>query len=166
MIDGNARDLFLKQIRENAGIIQKVVAIYTDTREDGEDLFQEILYQSWKAFSTFRQESKFSTWLYRVSLNTALVFRRNAKQRETQGIDDTTVQPAVEPKFANQETESLLRAIKSMQKIDRMIITLHLEGYSNAEIAETIGITKENTAVKIHRIKKTLAEKLTSYEKH
>lgn len=70
------KEEFMSRISDCSGLIHKIIAIYTDRKEDGEDLLQEILYQSWKSYPSYRNDSKFSTWLYKVSLNTALVYRR------------------------------------------------------------------------------------------
>ncbi len=154
------KHLFLSKVEACRGIIHKITAIYADSKEDKEDLFQEILYQSCRSFPNFRDESDFSTWLYRIALNTALVFKRKEKKHKTEGINEDLTQISDEPLFDSGEKAALIEAIKSLSKVERMIITLHLEGYSNSEIADIAGITKENTAVKIHRIKKLLIIKI------
>jgi RNA polymerase sigma factor (sigma-70 family) len=152
---------FLAEIKSCTAIIHKISALYTDVREDREDLFQEILYQCWKSYPNFRQESKFTTWVYQLSLNTALVYRskisRNNKLLSV--TDDMSSLPEAGLE-SHQADHSFMDLIKSLHKVERMIITLHLEGYSNNEISQIIGLSKENTAVKIHRIRKALIEKL------
>jgi RNA polymerase sigma factor (sigma-70 family) len=153
-----SKEVFLENIRENAGIIHKVTAIYTDTKEDREDLYQEILYQSWKSYSSFRQDSKFSTWLYRISLNTALVFRRKDTGQAHFQLNESISNHLDNSYEYSQPTHELIAAIKTLSKVDRMIITLYLEGYTYQEIANMAGISKDNTGVKIFRIKNILSQ--------
>ncbi len=151
---------FLSRMNECSGLIHKIVAIYSETREDGEDLLQEILYQSWKSYSSYRKESKFSTWLYRVILNTALVYRRNKSRMNTEDLNDELLQKTESQDPLAEGKSVLITAIRELSKADRMIITLYLEGYNYREIAEISGISKENSAIRIHRIKKQLTNKL------
>jgi len=159
-MDQGIRDVFSGQISENAGIIHKVVAIYADTREDQEDLYQEILFQSWKSYASFRHDSKFSTWLYRVSLNTALVFRRKDARHSHSHLDESVAPHADDSHESCDDRHALIAAIRTLPKVERMIITLHLDGYTYKEIGEMTGISKDNAGIKIHRIKKKLSETL------
>ncbi len=145
---------FLSLIRTHSGIIHKVIRLYVDHDEDRKDLYQEILYQAWASLDRFDHRSKFSTWLYKVGLNTVLTFRRKEKSPMASVAEHMA--------FSEQsdEAERLLQAMKQLQEIDRLIITLHLEGYDNEEVAEITGITKNNVAVKLHRIKQLLNQKL------
>jgi RNA polymerase sigma-70 factor, ECF subfamily len=153
---------FTELIDQNRGIIYKVIRLYVRHEEDEQDLFQEILFQAWKSFPNFKGNSKFSTWLYRVSLNTVLTFKR--KPLLVVPYEDLTLlkTPAVE-KNQIDESEALYIAIRELNEVDRMIVTLHLDGYENEEIADISGITKNNTAVKLHRIKEVLMQKLKAY---
>lgn len=152
---------FTEQIDQNRGIIYKVIRLYVHHEDDEKDLFQEILFQAWKSYPRFLGQSKFSTWLYRVALNTVLTFKRRIKLVEPH--DDMSRFNAVSTDGnRNEESEALYIAIRMLNEIDRMIVTLHLDGYENEEIADITGITKNNTAVKLHRIKETLTKKLNS----
>ena len=72
----------MRNITQNQGIIHKVTRIYCDNEDDRKDLFQEILIQLWKSYDKFREQSKFSTWMYRVAINTAITnFKKDAKNR-------------------------------------------------------------------------------------
>jgi len=154
---------FLSRISDCAGLIHKIVAIYTDRKEDGEDLLQEILYQSWKSYPLYRNESKFSTWLYKVSLNTALVYRRNKSRMNTESFNDEVMEKADSSPFSNDGKIALMTAIKKLSKTDRLIITLYLEGYNYKEIAEITGLSYQNSATRIHRIKSRLINKLKNF---
>ena len=148
--------LFLKIIEENQGIIYKVCKMYRDAPHDQEDLFQEIVLQLWKAFPKFRAESKVSTWMYRIALNTAIAtFRKN-----TISLSQNDVLPDHMPVSTIQETseneEKLFEAIRKLNQAERALIALFLEDYSYKEIAHLAGITENNVGVKISRIKEKL----------
>ncbi|GAB5409441.1 MAG: RNA polymerase sigma factor [Balneolaceae bacterium] len=149
---------FTKLIQENSGIIHKVILLYVDDNEERSDLYQEVLLQAWKSFGKFRGDSKFSTWLYRVSLNTVFTFnRKESRKPETSSFDE--IKYKTEHKEVEQKSDQknhLLFLIKKLDEIDRMIISLHLDGYSNKEIAEITGLTANNAGVKLHRIKERL----------
>ena len=88
---------FVKIITENQGIIHKVCSVYCDSEEDRRDLFQEILTQLWKSYPSFRQEAKFTTWMYRVALNTAITsFKKTKRQPDQSGLTIENVQLASE----------------------------------------------------------------------
>jgi RNA polymerase sigma-70 factor (ECF subfamily) len=152
---------FITLIEAHKGIIYKVIRLYVNHDEDERDLMQEILFQAWKSFPRFDGRSKFSTWLYRVALNTILTFKRrpnlviphdnlaslNVSNAEKRSVDDT---------------EALYQAIRGLGDLERMLITLHLDGYENDEIASIIGLTKNHVAVKLHRVKDTLMNQLNA----
>ncbi len=152
--------VFLEQVQANQGIILKLVGLYANSVEERKDLYQEILFQAWKGFSTFRGDSKFSTWLYRISLNTILTSQRKAgrvEYRET--IEETSL--ADEHDSLKHENSRVLRsAIRQLPETERAIITLHLDGYTNPEIADIMGISANNATVKLHRIKNQLINQL------
>jgi len=151
---------FIKAIQEHSGIIHKILYLYVDDPEDKRDLKQEIQLQAWKAKDRFRGDSLFSTWLYRVALNTVLTFNRKNRIKSTDlGKAGELIQPVKEP---SEQSAILLRAIKSLNDVDKAIITLHLEDYDNGEIAEITGLTKNNVGVKLHRIKEALKKKITT----
>jgi RNA polymerase sigma factor (sigma-70 family) len=154
---------FLDLIESNSGIIHKVIRLYVDDAEDRRDLYQEIVAQAWGSFARFAGKSKFSTWLYRVALNTALTFQKKS-QRMRSGKEITERDlPAVPPESAHETRELLLWAIRHLSETDRMIILLHLEGYENSEISDISGISKNHVGVKLHRIKKKLTTLLAPY---
>jgi RNA polymerase sigma factor (sigma-70 family) len=148
---------FTRQIDDNRGIIFKVIRLYVRHEEDEKDLFQEIIFQAWKSYPRFQARSKFSTWLYRISLNTVLTFKRRSNVVEHRD-DLSSLNVAEHP--PSHDSEALYQAIRQLNEIDRMIISLHLDGYENEEIAEIAGLTKNNIAVKLHRIKDQLIKTL------
>lgn len=149
---------FVALVNENRGIIYKVIRLYINQEEDTRDLYQEIVFQAWKSYPRFDGRSKFSTWLYRVGLNTVLTFKR--RPLVVIPHEDLASLNVAQTKAYTDESEALYVAIRQLPEVDRMIITLHLDGYENEEIADITGLTKNNTAVKLHRIKDSLIKKL------
>jgi len=150
------RDEFIHHVQRNEGILFKILSLYTDFPEDREDLKQEILLQAWKSYPNFAQKSKFSTWLYKVALNTSLNFIKK-NQKGTEALEDH-----LEVEHTNQsgsDSELLYLIIKGFNEVDRMLITLHLEGFKNLEIAEMTGMTSNHVNVKLHRLKNLIIEK-------
>ncbi len=152
--------IFLDQVRQNQGIIYKLVAIYANDAEEKKDLYQEVLLQAWKAWPQYRQEAKFSTWLYRICLNTILT-----QKRKPQKIDFKESLEAIAPAVANgsvqkEDTVRLQLAIRQLSETDRAIISMHLDGYDNGEVSEMLGISLNHVAVKLHRIKQQLVNYL------
>lgn len=148
---------FLEQVKQNQGIIFKLVSLYAVTRDEKQDLYQEILLQAWKGYSGFRREAKFSSWLYRVSLNTILTQKRKTSRVDYQdSIDNFADKLPADP--AETDAAGLRIAIRQLAETDRAIISMHLDGYDNSEIAGLIGISSNHVAVKLHRIKQQLAD--------
>ena len=153
--------LFLRNINAHKGIILKIVNLYADDSEDRKDLYQEIIYQAWKAARSFKGEAKFSTWLYKISLNVSLThlskLKRNVKASEIISIPEYEL-----PNELSERSDRLYRAIRQLNEVDRGLIMLHLDGYDNAAISEITGITRNNTGVKLHRIKQQLTDILNN----
>ena len=149
---------FLERIKDNQGIILKLVSLYMSDSEEKRDLYHEILLQAWKAWPAFRGDAKFSTWLYKISLNT--IFTQKRKLQNIDYLDSLeAVSPVIDHK-SNQEENSILlkKAIRFLAETDRALITLHLDGYEHPEIAEIMGISINHVAVKLHRIKQLLTK--------
>ena len=155
------KNQFLKDIEINQGIIHKIVSIYENDSEEKKDLFQEILYQLWKAYPKFERRAAFSTWMYKIALNTALLRQRKkyaARKRAASFRPDTVQNPGTHEKKI-----SLYMAIDQLNRIDKAIILLYLEQKEYQEIAEIMGISKNYVGVRINRIKKQL-KKVLDYE--
>lgn len=152
---------FLQHIQQNQGIIYKLVSLYAVDAEDKKDMYQEVLLQAWKAWPAFRGEAKFSTWLYRICLNTLLTFaRKKSKVDYLESLEE--VSPVIESRTDEKDAvKRLQKAIRGLAETDRAIISMHLDGYDNGEIAEITGISNNNVAVKLYRIKQQLANFLT-----
>lgn len=150
---------FIKAIKQHSGIIHKIIYLYVDDPDDKQDLKQEIQLQAWKAKDRFRGHSMFSTWLYRVALNTVLTFKRKRKINASP-LDHMEVK--MESNEKSERSDLLLRAIKSLHDVDKTLITLHLDGYDNSEIGDIMGLTKNHVGVKLYRIKELLKGKINT----
>jgi len=151
---------FLEQVRENQGIIYKLVGLYASDAEEKKDLYQEVLLQAWKAWPSFRGEAKFSTWLYRICLNTILTQKRKANLVDYKDSLEA-ISPSVQhSSIQKEEVAGLQKAIRQLSETDRAIISLHFDGYDNSEISGILGITANHVAVKLHRSKQQLTNLL------
>ena len=149
------------------GIIFKIVRAYAVTAMDQDDLFQEIIIQIWHSIPTFRQESSATTWLYRISLNTAIKWtRKEKKHHQAEPIDNVQHILQENRMQVDERLVWLYEEIYRFDEIDRSIALLLLEGFSYKEMAAILGITESNVGVKINRIKKQLIAKSKNYDYH
>lgn len=156
---------FLDKIEKHKGIIFKISKMYMDDKDDRDDLFQEITYQVWKAYPGFKGQSEFSTWLYRIALNTAIIFLKNEKKRSFISNGSYTEYKIVHEEFSNDKEEKLnemYKAINQLNPIDKAFIFYYLEDFSGREIAEQMGISEGNVRVKMNRAKNKLKDILNS----
>lgn len=152
---------FLKNVFENQSIIFKIVNLYANSTDDRADLKQEILYNLWKAYPNFKGLSKFSTWMYRISINTAISGIRKSKKHpiiEALSSENIIEEPITEVDFLDEQVNELYKAISKLNDIDRALILLYLEKKSYQEIGEIIGISEKNVSVKLVRIKNKLKQ--------
>ncbi|MGO4289019.1 RNA polymerase sigma factor [Chitinophaga sp. RAB17] len=151
---------FLELIEIHKGIIHKISKMYMDAEDDQQDLTQEIIYQLWKSFDSFQQQSRFSTWMYRVALNTALVFFK--KEKKKMAVTDIMSEHiAMEENVTATKELQLSHFYKAVQKLERLekaLVFLHLENYSHKEIGENLGISEGNARTKLSRAKDKLKE--------
>ncbi len=157
-MSGATAQPFLELINANKGIIHKVSKMYMDTAEDQEDLFQEIVLQLWKAYPSFKGNSKFSTWMYRVALNTAIVFfkKEHKKVEKTTLTENIDVAETDESQDKEEKLVYLYKAVQELNSIEKALIFLFLENQSHKEIAQNLGITEINARVKLNRTKEKL----------
>ncbi len=151
---------FLKDIQQHQNIIYKVCNLYRDRREDQEDLFQEIVYQLWKAYPGFKGESKLSTWMYRIALNTAIAAYRKSRIEITYPEELPDHVPYAADANSSENEQLLFRALRTLTDAEKAVISLYLEDYSYQEIAAITGLTESNVGVRLNRIKTKLKERL------
>lgn len=166
MSDAAKKIEFTTLIEENQGIIHKVCRIYTDDAMAHNDLFQEIVLQLWKSYDSFKGDAKFSTWMYRVGINTAItLFRKKSRKPKIDRLDQHHFHIQSEERDENVEFQikMLKKAINQLNDIERALVLLYLEELPYRDIAETMGITEVNARVKMNRIKKKLKVMLNPY---
>ena len=159
MTENKQKDLFLDILEQNIGIIIKISGAYTNSVHDKEDLINDITLELWKSFGRFKGESKISTWIYRVALNTSMNFNRKKKS-------DRLYFPADLNQFENanwiteppdsSHSEILYRCIEELNQLNKAIILLYLDGNSYDEISEITGISRTNVGTRISRIKEQI----------
>jgi RNA polymerase sigma-70 factor (ECF subfamily) len=149
---------FLALTAEHQGIIHKICRLYRDTKEDREDLFQEIVFQLWKSAPTFDNRARFSTWMYRIALSTAIANFRKKKP----DILYTPVLPNAqeEQQEPGEQRERMFGALARLNDADKALIMLYLEDLSYREIAAITGMTETNIGVKLNRIKNKIQQLL------
>ena len=154
---------FRQWLDEHTGLLLKVVRSFAEARADQDDLFQEILLQVWLSLPNFRDDSKPTTWLYRVALNTALAWKRSEKKRRGRQSSLPTVDPpAQSTASANAEqngqvVDQLYAAIRALPLAKRALVVLYLDGFTYREISDVVGISESNVGVSLNRIKRELA---------
>lgn len=153
---------FVNLIHENQGLIYKITSIYAKEKAEQDDLYQEIVYQTWKSFDHFKKASKPSTWLYRVGMNTAIThLNKSKKQLNTLPFEQITLQFS-EPQDSEKEEriQMLYAQIRKLNLLDRGIIFLFLEEKTYEEIAEISGISVSNVGTRMSRIRRKLKSEM------
>ncbi|NQW36249.1 MAG: RNA polymerase sigma factor [Flavobacteriales bacterium] len=156
---------FTEDLEKNQNIIHKVCRAYTTSDSAHKDLFQEITIQLWRAYPKFRGDSKFSTWAYRVALNTAIsLYRKSKRQIETSEIYDNLKELEFKDydDEKDQQVKLLYKAIRQLSDIEKALCLLYLDDKSYKEISKTLGITEVNARVKMNRTKTKLKELLNA----
>ncbi|HTF22220.1 MAG TPA: sigma-70 family RNA polymerase sigma factor [Chryseolinea sp.] len=146
---------FLNLINANLGIAHKIARVYFDDPVSREDVVQEMMYQLWRSFKSFDNRSKFSTWMYRVCLNTALTNFAKAKRAQPEPLT-TYHQNIPDVESTSDDMNTLLEAISTLSKLNRALVLLYLEGMSYDEIASVTGLSQGNVSVRLFRIRKEL----------
>jgi len=150
---------FLQIITTYQGLINSVCKMYAQEKEDFKDMQQEVILQLWKALPGFRNESKISTWIYRVAFNTILSNKRHTKKHSNHlslcELDHDSLAGGV---FADDEVQHLMFIISQLEDNDKAIVMLYLEGYSHKEMAEILSLTATNISTRMNRIKEKLKE--------
>jgi RNA polymerase sigma factor (sigma-70 family) len=151
---------FLNRIERHKGILYKVSKMYMDNYDDQQDLFQEIVCQLWKSHDSFRNESQFSTWMYRVAVNTAIIFLKKEKRKvdRYEIASENIKEEETDSHIKESQIDHFYKAVQKLEKIDKAIIFYQLEGFSHKEIGENLGISEGNARVKLNRAKEKLKE--------
>lgn len=160
------KEEFLDILDRNIGIVIKISRAYTKVEQDREDLINDITFQLWKSFSNFKNNSKVSTWIYRVAINTAMNYQRNKKNElqlsSLNNFRTSDLDRWLPPKNHSSELDLLYESIDELNEINKAIILLYLDGNSHDEISEVMGISKTNVGTRIGRIKEQIKNIATS----
>jgi RNA polymerase sigma-70 factor (ECF subfamily) len=158
--------IFLSVIETNKGIIYKVANAYCLNAEDRKDLIQEIIVQLWKSFHRYNDQYKYTTWMYRIALNTAISFyRRENRRKQVSGPLSEQIIDLVHDNNVPETDRNighLQQFIADLKELDKALMLLYLEEKSHKEIAEITGISETNVSTKIGRIKKILKQKFAT----
>lgn len=155
------QDIFKQWLDQYKALLFKIVRAYAFTEEDRDDLFQEISLQVWRSVPNFRGESAVTTWLYRIALNNALRWKSQEKKvitKDHHELDHPMVMLKTESNSSNERIDWLYAQIGKLNEVDRSLCLLLLDDFNYKEMSDILGISESNVAVKIHRIKKYLAE--------
>lgn len=160
---------FLQLVNRHKGILYKASRIYADSLEDREDLQQEIMIQLWKSYQTFKGNSEFSTWMYRVAINTAITFLKKEKQRASHHTDNPQHFELQNEEYnpnKDRQLEVFYKAVQELKPLEKAIIFYFMEGLSHKEIGNNMGLSEGNARVKLNRTKEKIQNiiKKSGYE--
>lgn len=165
MTDKRQKDQFLDILEKNIGIIIKIARAYSKTLHDKEDLINDITLELWKSFGRFKGDSKISTWIYRIALNTSMNYKRKREKDRLFFLDDLkqidTVNWLIEQSDSS-HTEILYQCIDELNQLNKAVILLYLDGNSHDEISDITGISKTNVGTRISRIKEQIKDLATT----
>jgi RNA polymerase sigma-70 factor, ECF subfamily len=165
MTDNRQTDQFLDILEKNIGIIIKIARAYSKTLHDKEDLINDITLELWKSFGRFKGDSKISTWIYRIALNTSMNYKRKREKDRLFFLDDLkqieNLSWLIEQPDSS-HSEILYQCIDELDKLNKAIILLYLDGNSHDEISDVTGISKTNVGTRISRIKEQIKSLATS----
>ena len=153
--------VFLEKLERHKGVVFKISKMYMDNIDDQNDLFQEIVYQAWKSFANFEGKSEFSTWLYRVAINTAMVFLKREKQRNLDAYSNIETLPLKHDAYDDEvdtQLQLMYQCIQQLNPVDKALIFYFLEDFSGRDIALQMGVSEVNVRVKLNRAKTKLKE--------
>jgi RNA polymerase sigma-70 factor, ECF subfamily len=159
MKDSRQKDQFLDILEKNIGIIIKIARAYANTIQDKEDLINDITLELWKSFARFKGDSKISTWIYRVALNTSMNYKRNKEKDKLFFINDLKEFESLiwlSEQQDSSHSDILYLCIDELNDLNKAIILLYLDGNSHDEISEITGISKTNVGTRIGRIKEQI----------
>jgi RNA polymerase sigma-70 factor (ECF subfamily) len=165
MTDSRQKDQFLDILEKNIGIIIKIARAYSKTLPDKEDLINDITLELWKSYGRFKGDSKISTWIYRIALNTSMNYKRKREKDSLLFLDDLKQienQSWLIEQPDSSHSEILYQCIDELNQLNKAIILLYLDGNSHDEISDITGISKTNVGTRISRIKEQIKGLATS----
>ena len=158
---------FLERIEKHKGMVFRISRMYMDHPDDQKDLFQEITFQAWKSYPRFEGKSEFSTWLYRIALNTAIIFLRSEKKKsnliarkENEEIGRIQIRQEEYQHEDDFRIKVMYQAIHQLSAIDKALLFFYLEDIPGKQMAEQLGISEGNARVKLNRAKEKLKKRI------
>jgi RNA polymerase sigma-70 factor (ECF subfamily) len=165
-MDQELENNFLKALEQNQQKLLRVCSVYAEDDDDKKDLFQEAVIHIWQSMPSFEEKSSLSTWMFRVTLNVCL--RLQSKQLKKRDrflkMDSISIAHIKDEETHHEEHERLIKlrsCIKKLNDADKAVITLYLEELPYSEISSITGLTENNVAVKLKRIKSKLLDCIT-----
>jgi RNA polymerase sigma-70 factor (ECF subfamily) len=164
MRDSTRAARFQTLLNAHRKILYKVCHSYCQNRADWDDLGQEILFQLWRAFDSYDEAQRFSTWMYRVALNVAISFYRREKTRTryVTNSEESLFAALDETTPPSEDVARVYRYVSELDPMNRALMILYVDGHSYQEISEIVGITETNVATKLSRLKKALKTSLAA----
>jgi len=154
---------FIDMLQTYKGIVYKIAKSYTYNTADHQDLIQEITLQLWKSYGQYNAQFRLTTWIYKISLNVAISFYRKITIRSKYNapLEEDVIDPSFDASANKQdEIDHLMKLIHQLDKINRAIIILYLDGVSHTDIAHILDISTSNVGTKIQRIKSSLEQQM------
>jgi RNA polymerase sigma-70 factor, ECF subfamily len=155
---------FTARLTEHRGILVKITHTYAFDRSEREDLIQEICLQLWRSYPSYDRQRRFSTWMYRVALNTAISWLRHAQLRvhHDAPLDAAAQMKADTAPDPDERIEWVYRFLRTLPSLDRALLLLYLDDRSYREIADVLGISDTNVGTKINRLKQLMRRDVAS----
>lgn len=166
-MEPDSKKSFVSLIQQNQGIVNSLCRLYASSPEEMKDYRQDVLLSLWKGFPNYKRESKFSTWLYKVSLNTLIsIYRKKKRLIQTDTFSESIESNAYTIGGTDDDLLVMQQAIGFLKPLEKALVILYLEGYDNKEIAKMLSISESNVSTKLNRIKNQLKKtvKTLQYE--
>ncbi len=156
------KDGFIEIINQNKKLIYKICNIYCKDEEDRKDLIQEVIIKLWQSFEKYNENYKISTWMYHVTINTAISYYRSGRRRQekTISLSESIIELTYDG-IENENDENINRLygfINNLDDLNKALMILYLDNNRYKDIAEILGISETNVATKINRIKQQLKQ--------
>jgi RNA polymerase sigma factor (sigma-70 family) len=157
------QDTFQALVDRHKKILYKICNSYCRNPGDREDLAQQIVAQLWQSFRSFDGRVQFSTWMYRVALNAAISWYRRERTRASHILpaDERLLDVAAETETEPDDIRLLYQFIETLDELNKALILLYLDGHTNREIGEVLGISETNVGTKIGRLKTAMRQEFT-----
>ncbi|WP_025126177.1 RNA polymerase sigma factor [Myroides odoratimimus] len=144
--------------------IYRLALGYVNNADWAKDIAQETFVNVWNQLPKFREDAQYNTWIYRIAVNICL--RQIERSKKVMPNENKIRQSkSVEEEYKETNTQKLYQAISELTEINRIIISLTLEGVDQKQIADVTGLTYANVRTRVHRIKEELYQKLNNYGK-